>query len=743
MATTTTSNKVILAGPKDWRPWIEVIKTACLEHDIWEYINPETEKEKLPVLSPPIEPENPLATTQGNAPRAPTTEETQLFLALWRSFEYKRKQFDQKHAAIQNLRKMILESLHTDNHVYTWEYTTTADVVRALHKVFCPTDLARESELVNRIEQLKRTPMDITPKGVEKWLREWEIAYTEATQLSLPEVSKDRAVQKLVHAIHPMDPAFADKWQIKISEKETIQFTDLVKQYRNYRRDISTRPTKLGRGNMGAFSASTTGTTGTTPSLQGRDQEWTKLCVCGEKHRFSECLYLVETRRPIGWKADLGVQQKIDKKLANNSRLKSIIDRVMTKGKATDNSTPKSMENQVPVGMVASIIHGPSPIPQIDTAFSTNLEYRLKNSFILDSGATIHICNNIQRFVNFDPQTKDILLAGTQSIPVQGYGSVQITTKCPGQPNGERKIWLYKVAYIPGFHTNVVSNKTIKQKGFKWDDDTCLVTYNGQVVFQTPVIEDQWVVEYNPLEIEDSEDSLEKRGGEISQSAMAIQRKKYPRHPNSTTLPHPPSKATMAQWHDRFGHLNVEALGHLPKAVQGVEIISKELDVERCEPCALSTSQKIVSRVPRALETTPFRRVHFDLIDENEGMESGKWIIHFLEETFGLHFVVVLPNKKQESVLTAIQDFVQFVKKQWKLEVAILHLDGEKALGGKWLAWVKIEGILVETSPPSTAEQNGKIEASGKTIIRRAGAMRIRASLPLFLWPDLSCTQYS
>jgi hypothetical protein len=47
---------VILKDAEDWLEWIEVIKSAAIGLEIWDYINPATENERLPKLEEPAWP---------------------------------------------------------------------------------------------------------------------------------------------------------------------------------------------------------------------------------------------------------------------------------------------------------------------------------------------------------------------------------------------------------------------------------------------------------------------------------------------------------------------------------------------------------------------------------------------------------------------------------------------------------------------------------------------------------------
>ena len=76
------------------------------------------------------------------------------------------------------------------------------------------------------------------------------------------------------------------------------------------------------------------------------------------------------------------------------------------------------------------------------------------------------------------------------------------------------------------------------------------------------------------------------------------------------------------------------------------------------------------------------------------------------------------------------------MKTHWGCKVAILKLDGEKALGSAFYGFCKDEGIEWVESLPYTPEQNGPIERAGKTIIECSCSLIIDAQLPKSLRPE-------
>jgi hypothetical protein len=93
-----------------------------------------------------------------------------------------------------------------------------------------------------------------------------------------------------------------------------------------------------------------------------------------------------------------------------------------------------------------------------DTAFRAAArgdDYPLRHCFILDSGATCHIANDLTRFVGFrDPTPGDYIWAGNTQVWIKGYGSVHIQLS---GPEGTRVLRLDDVAYCPDILCNLVS----------------------------------------------------------------------------------------------------------------------------------------------------------------------------------------------------------------------------------------------------------------------------------------------
>jgi hypothetical protein len=140
-------------------------------------------------------------------------------------------------------------------------------------------------------------------------------------------------------------------------------------------------------------------------------------------------------------------------------------------------------------------------------AFSID-QYPLKNSAILDSGTTIHIFNEITRFVNFrsaDPG--DFVWAGQHKVPIQGYGNVDIEIKKPAKNSNSKEsriLRLHDVAFCQDFASNLVSLRQLRKRGMWWDNRPGFNHLRRSNFSTVAVLEDhhdQFVLEYIPEEV--------------------------------------------------------------------------------------------------------------------------------------------------------------------------------------------------------------------------------------------------
>src|SRR4029077_8415056 len=112
------------------------------------------------------------------------------------------------------------------------------------------------------------------------------------------------------------------------------------------------------------------------------------------------------------------------------------------------------------------------------TIFTTSYDFPLKDSFLLDSGSSIHVSRDRQRFSSFQrPPPGHYAMCGSGTVAIQGYGEVDVVLT--NRKGRKRLLRLQKVAYCPQFPTNIVSLQLLEERGIDWKHREGEITIRG------------------------------------------------------------------------------------------------------------------------------------------------------------------------------------------------------------------------------------------------------------------------
>src|SRR5579862_4653577 len=383
-------------------------------------------------------------------------------------------------------------------------------------------------------------------------------------EYQIPEIAKSRPIYDFLQAVKDVAPDFTGYWKVRIQSSEQLgeRIPDVYQLLEHFRNHIRIENAENAQMTHGAFGASFQGQQLDKKEDEKKEKEY-KPCLCGKKHRFKTCWYLIEILRPAEWKPDPEIEKQIKEKLEKSSKLRDIIERI----RKQVTSKKEEGKSQKPATFMTSVFN------------SESSAYMLCKSVILDSGATIHVCNNRERFQSLRPVGKEeFIYAGNTTIPIEGFGNAIITINTP---EGQKEIELADAAYVPSFHTTVASLKKFVVKDVHLDTKKNRLTYQEQTYCELGEHYGQWTLEF---------------------------------HEPPSSFP-----AHMAQqpdsipdlWYQRLGHIGPEAVKHLPEIEKNGMGTPKTID---CETCSISKTHQIISRQPQARANKPFKKIHFDLI---------------------------------------------------------------------------------------------------------------------------------
>lgn len=749
LATTQATTQLTLKSTADWDTWYALLQDRTSRKGVWKYCDPEGERNEEGefVYIEPIKPIYPsrytveerlaeqehlqlqqlsvgVGTRSGaTAQQRHTTDPRDfdlIYKELQAEYEENMAQWRTEKDTLARLVDEIPRLLSIQLQIHIIGKHTMREILQSLKRTVAPTQSVREDQLLREWATLTRPPRNLD--SLEVWFTKWETVFGKCQVAGVLEVTNRTATRKFLDAVQPLHETgiTAMKAQIYSEVSNTsyeYDFLRTVQQVRNFlRQELPHKQAQHGSFHI-AEEEDAAMATFQGQNLRDRSEgpERNKLtnpyvprkgsgrlppkCICGSLHWYSDCPYLYAEARTDNWRPNLKVEKQVDKWLEDNQDQMEKILKGATKfnktfvKKRTDLRNNNRHENYT-AGFLAT-----------ESVMSIHEKYALAASTILDSGATCHVTNSCTDLTEYqEAHESEELWAGGQKMRIEGYGTRTIQVTVDGNV---RPLHLLKVAYIPAFQTNIASLRKFIEKGVEWDTKRQKLVRAGEVIADTPMALNQWVLEYKGVE-------------QVYYNS------------------HTPRKATgtVEIWHQRTGHLHHNAVLKLPQATRGAEVIGTA-PKDGCETCRLSKSKRIVSRRPTERLTTPYVRVHFDLIPMNMIGTGECWILHFVDDCTRMNHLYTLHNKKQTTMLQNLRGFAAFVKRQFGINVRTWRTDGEASLGGEVDTWIRDEGYTLERSAPYTQEQNGLAEASGYRLTVIATALKGMSKFPASLWPEM------
>lgn len=328
----------------------------------------------------------------------------------------------------------------------------------------------------------------------------------------------------------------------------------------------------------------------------------------------------------------------------------------------------------------------------------SNGDKSFSNTFLVDSGATVHVVKEKCKFKNFkknfDPANHTIELAdGTRSSNLakgQGDAKVIFTDK----DGCRRNIVLHDALYVPSFSQNIFSVLAATSNGatVKFDKVSAELHSNGTTF------------------------PIQKEG------KVYLLKSSY-----DSDI----SKLSLKDWHIIFGHCNTDDLLKLEKCVNGMVITEKsKFD---CEVCNLSKMTDNRSRKPDTSAKKPFDLVHVDLAGPIDPLSINdmRYAMICSDAFSGLISVYFL--KAKSDTPTAFRQYICDIAPYGKIKSIRADFGGEFE-SEEFCSILRDNCIKHEKSAPYSPHQNGKAERPWRTLFAMARCLLLQYGLTKKLW---------
>jgi hypothetical protein len=204
-----------------------------------------------------------------------------------------------------------------------------------------------------------------------------------------------------------------------------------------------------------------------------------------------------------------------------------------------------------------------------------------QQEWVLDSGATCHISNDISSMKNLKPNMSDVAFGNGMKLEATHIGDVDIPT------GSGTNILLQDVLYVPKASHSLFSLPRAVDGGarFNFSTKVCKLSHGGR-----------------PLTLTRRQASgLFTIGSGASHTALS-------------SIP----KETPELWHRRYGHLGYDNLAKLVSGnmVEGIRVSAQDFKAGKekvCEPCILAKQQRAPFPSSPSVSSSPLQLWHMDL----------------------------------------------------------------------------------------------------------------------------------
>lgn len=712
----------MLKDSSDYQSWFEHVQYLAKGYNVWEYVDPDGD------------------TAEPKPPTFDSIREQKMkdfdgfdltgkekFVIIESALQGQQTRFEKLREHLTKIRSYIRESIDSSLIADIEGLATPQEMLKALRSHLVQTNEVRNRGIKKRLAELcaqLSSSSDIT-----KWLTEFNNLATKAERYKLTAWSGREGALSLIEALEAVDTTFATMWAARMRQdtKKDTYCTEIIQDFRDHRSMLQKGVANQSRTpSFGAFGAKAAKySTNSTPQT----------CeICQGNHRYERCWYIFPNI-PKRLRVKQEIVDKLNSRKASDAEFAKKVAAATKKladGFAKKNNEQKDAAKPAESGGSNQEAHldlngvftvAASTVP-------TDADFLLRYSFIIDSGATIHICNQRDRFTAIKPATDPMfanratdVFAGGHKLAVLGWGIIAI--RATVNDGTTLNLTIGKVAYVPDMFTSMISEDNLEELGVdvvKCGLQKRELTRNGKHLCQLRRMEGLHVIEFNdPTKFA----ATSMRTIPTSISAYGAAGKSKIR------------AESYECWHNRMGHIGAPALTHLTSFTQDVSIIKSDtiFATTSCESCQISNVRQQISRVPQGRSQTPFEKLHFDLIQLAPNQQEERYVIHFVDDYSSFHWA--FPAAQKTLLRHILTRLIPWVRTQLNVNIKTLRADNETTVNTEIRDWLALQGINLETSAPYTPAQNGIAERAGGVLIAKARAMRQQANLPHTLWREI------
>lgn len=307
---------IVLDRPDDWWAWIGYIQTLAKQRRVWKYVNPDNQ---TITVEEPVEPFMP-------QPAKPidkmTSDERLAWQEISRHYDREERKFDKDANSLSTVWQAIQSTVsHNHWHIIKKQETVRQTLIKLRDKVK-PDKMTRQSDLNVRYTKLGPKRHN---QSIDKWLNDWTNVISACEDMELKDLTGYSATLKFIDAVREIDLAYGAIRRQKLREDNTLSVYSEINEFRHQVGESESRYSgrQLSNHAFATFQGQS------NQSLPSQSDRPLRDCLCGEKHRFDDCYYLILDSRPSSWRPDPKIVEKIENKMKGSKPLRQAIERAI------------------------------------------------------------------------------------------------------------------------------------------------------------------------------------------------------------------------------------------------------------------------------------------------------------------------------------------------------------------------------------------------------------------------------
>lgn len=348
---------------------------------------------------------------------------------------------------------------------------------------------------------------------------------------------------------------------------------------------------------------------------------------------------------------------------------------------------------------------------------------QLDDSWLIDSGATHHVCKHREWFAKYKPITSKIIYSAdsnsSDTLKAIGVGDIDIQTYI-----GNRKLnlTLINVYHVPNIRRNLLSVSQIEKKRKR------LMIDNGKLKIQNK--ESRMIV-----------------GEALCKDGLYIVKARVLKSANNlnqreTNVAYTSNLSDSERWHQRFCHINMKNIQELCRKdlVRGLDNVN--IPDAHCHNCSISKTTKApCKRLGDRQTKSVLELIHSDLCGPMpmKSIGGARYILTFTDDY--TRKVTVYCLKSKDEVVEYVRKYIARVERETDKKIKRFRSDNGLEYCNKTLKRMFDEmGIKHERTNVDTPQMNGIAERINRTLLDLVRAMLKSAELPERFWAEAVVT---